>query len=281
MTSPVTIRPMRRADLDIALDWAKTEGWNPGLDDAEAFYAADPTGFLMGWDGDRPVSSISVVKSGADFGFLGLYIVHPDYRGFGHGKAIWDAGIASLRGRTIGLDGVVAQQENYRRSGFVFAHKTIRFGGKAQLGAAPLAIQQIGPKNIGAVMVYDSGHYPGVRQSFLQHWLTTSRNRRALVWSENGIVRGYAVMRKSVDGHKIGPLFADDSEIAAGLLAALGAGLGEENIYLDVPEPNRKAVELAEAIGLKPVFETARMYLGPPPPTPLHRIFGSTTLELG
>ena len=39
--SALAIRPMRRADLDIAIDWAAAEGWNPGLDDAEAFLAAD------------------------------------------------------------------------------------------------------------------------------------------------------------------------------------------------------------------------------------------------
>src|SRR5688572_23148041 len=101
-----SIRVMTRDDLDRALGWAKEEGWNPGLDDATAFHAADPTGFLMGYLDDEPVSSISVVKYGGSFAFLGLYIVRPAFRGRGFGKAIWDAGIASAGARTIGLDGV-------------------------------------------------------------------------------------------------------------------------------------------------------------------------------
>ncbi len=32
--------------LRMALDWARLEGWNPGLEDAAAFYAADSQGFL-------------------------------------------------------------------------------------------------------------------------------------------------------------------------------------------------------------------------------------------
>ena len=123
------IRPMSRADLEAALGWARDEGWNPGLDDAGPFHAQDPSGFLMGWLGTVRVGCISVVKYGADFAFLGLYIVHPAHRGKGYGKAIWDAGIASAAGRTIGLDGVPAQQDNYRKSGFEFAHRSARWGG--------------------------------------------------------------------------------------------------------------------------------------------------------
>ena len=116
--SALAIRPMRRADLDIAIDWAAAEGWNPGLDDADAFLAADPQGFLMGWLGDEPVACISVVAYGAAYGFLGFYICRPEFRGQGHGWALWQAGIARLGDRTIGLDGVVEQQANYARSGF-------------------------------------------------------------------------------------------------------------------------------------------------------------------
>jgi hypothetical protein len=57
----LSIKPMSRADLDAALSWARDEGWNPGLDDAGAFYAQDPGGFLMGWLGTVRVGCISVV----------------------------------------------------------------------------------------------------------------------------------------------------------------------------------------------------------------------------
>jgi hypothetical protein len=64
------------------------------------------------------------------------------------------------------------------------------------------------------------------------------------------------------------------------VLDALIAGVGEE-VFLDVPEPNRDAAALARSRGLAPVFETARMYTGPVRDTAIHRIFGVTTFELG
>ncbi len=112
MTERPEIRTASAEEFATAVDWAAAEGWNPGLDDLAASHAADPGGFLMGFDGDEPVSSISVVRYGDDFGFLGFYIVRPDWRGRGIGLDIWNAGMARLEGRTVGLDGVVAQQEN-------------------------------------------------------------------------------------------------------------------------------------------------------------------------
>jgi hypothetical protein len=40
------IKTMSRKELDIAVDWARQEGWNPGLYDADAFYAQDPNPIL-------------------------------------------------------------------------------------------------------------------------------------------------------------------------------------------------------------------------------------------
>lgn len=126
---------MTRPEIDVAVDWAAAQGWNPGLHDANCFYVADPGGFLVGLLGDEPVATISVVKYGASFGFLGFYIVKPEHRGQGYGIRIWNAGLACLEGRVVGLDGVVDQQENYGKSGFVAAHRNIRYQG-AGIGPA-------------------------------------------------------------------------------------------------------------------------------------------------
>ena len=77
---------------------------------------------------------ISAVRYGSGFGFIGFYIVRPNFRGQGYGLQIWNAAMARLAGRTIGLDGVVAQQDNYRKSGFVLAWNNARFEG---LGGGP------------------------------------------------------------------------------------------------------------------------------------------------
>jgi len=89
------------------------------------------------------------------------------------------------------------------------------------------------------------------------------------------------VIRPCRQGFKIGPLVADDRAVAEAVLDALIAAVGGGEVFLDVPEPNREAVALAQSRGLAPVFETARMYTGAVRAVAIHRIFGVTTFELG
>jgi hypothetical protein len=68
--------------------------------------------------------------------------------------------------------------------------------------------------------------------------------------------------------------------LVAGLAAATGTGASVE-VALDVPEPNAAAVALAEQYGMKPSFETARMYTGPVRTIDLPTVYGITSFELG
>jgi ribosomal protein S18 acetylase RimI-like enzyme len=120
---------MRPQEIALALDWAAAEGWNPGLADAACFASVDPDGFLLGAIAGMPAATISVVNYDERFAFLGFYIVRSDLRGRGCGKQMWRSGIEHAGARTIGLDGVLAQQENYERSGFVLAYRNVRYAG--------------------------------------------------------------------------------------------------------------------------------------------------------
>jgi GNAT superfamily N-acetyltransferase len=93
-------------------EWAADEGWDPGQADRGPFFAQDPDGFYLGRFDGEPVSAVSVVHYGHDYAFLGFYLVRPDLRGRGFGLATWTAALAGAGTRTIGLDGVVAQQDN-------------------------------------------------------------------------------------------------------------------------------------------------------------------------
>ncbi|HEX2135305.1 MAG TPA: GNAT family N-acetyltransferase [Microvirga sp.] len=275
------VRTMSRDELDLAVDWAAREGWNPGLGDAACFYAADAEGFLIGRLGPEPVGCISVVRYGRDFGFLGFYIVTPERRGCGYGYRLWQAGLQRLEGRTVGLDGVVAQQDNYRRSGFVLAHRNVRFGGEPRCERpSDPRLTPIRSEMLDELIRYDRSFFPASRDSFLRCWLQP-QGREGVALIEDGSVRGYGVVRVCRTGFKIGPLFAESADRADLLFRALAAGTDGGPLFLDCPEPNRSATALAARYGLSPVFETARMYRGVAPDLPLMRIYGITTFELG
>lgn len=283
MVPGLLCRPMRGAELDLALDWAAAEGWNPGLSDAAAFRAADPEGFWLAELAGEPVASLSVVRYGPAFGFLGFYICRPGHRGRGIGLALWQAGMAHLGARCVGLDGVVAQQANYRRSGFVLAHRNIRYGAAApRPPAMPAGVEVVEAVTLpfAAIAAEDRRCFEAPREAFLRAWLTLP-GHVALAARRAGRLAGHAVLRPCREGSKIGPLFAEGPEAAAALFAALLARAPPGPVFLDVPEPNDAARAMAEAAGMAPVFETARMYRGTPPPTEAARVYGVTSFELG
>ena len=279
--SDLQIRHLRPEEITLAVDWAAAEGWNPGLSDAACFAAPDAQGFFVGEIDGEPVATVSCVNYDDRFAFLGFYIVRERLRGRGHGLRIWNAAIAHAGARVIGLDGVVAQQDNYRKSGFQLAYANIRYGGIVAVpGKPPADVVALDTIPFALVEADDATVFPARRSAFLRAWITTSGHvGRALV--RDGKLAAWGVMRPCRTGCKIGPLVADDRAAAETIVRALLASADIGDVFLDVPAVNREAIALAEALGLKPVLETARMYTGPIPPLRIDRVFGVTSFELG
>jgi ribosomal protein S18 acetylase RimI-like enzyme len=276
------IRQMHRHELDLVLDWAAAEGWNPGLNDAGCFYTTDPGGFLIGTVDGKPVASIFAVKYGKTFAFIGGYIVRPAFRGLGYGIMLWNAAIAGLGVRNIGLDGVLAQQSNYAKSGFHLAHRNVRYEGEGS--GRPVLGDDIVPLSslsFDEVCRYDRAFFAEERVQFLQCWIDQPRHIAAGILDTQGPA-GYAVLRPCRSGYKIGPLFADTPALAERLFVSLQGQvpLGAP-VFLDVPEQNTAAVALATRHQLRACFETARMYTQGAPDLCMSRQYGITTFELG
>ncbi|MCP3926141.1 MAG: GNAT family N-acetyltransferase [Desulfobacterales bacterium] len=276
------IREMTRDDIDIAIEWAATEGWNPGLHDADSFYGTDPKGFLIGELNNEPIATISAVKYGDTFGFIGFYIVKPEYRDKGYGIQIWNAAMEYLKGRNIGLDGVVDQQENYKKSGFKLAYRNIRYEGVGDKQPT-CDFDTVNLSSLPFEMIdsYDRLLFPANRSKFIKLWINQS-GCNALGIMHEGKLAGYGVIRMCRTGYKIGPLFANGSELAESLFLKLSASVPSlEPVYFDVPETNQEALAMAERYNMKVVFETARMYTAGNPDVPKEKIYGVTSFELG
>jgi GNAT superfamily N-acetyltransferase len=278
--SDLQIRNLRPEEIALAVDWAAAEGWNPGLSDAACFALPDAQGFFVGEIDGEPVAAVSCVNYDDRFAFLGFYIVRAGFRGAGHGLRIWNAAIAHARPRVIGLDGVVAQQHNYRKSGFQLAYANIRYGGIVAAAPAPADVIALDQVPFALIEADDATVFPAARSAFLRAWIATSGHvGRALM--RDGKLAAWGVIRPCRSGCKIGPLVADDRAAAMAIVQALLAGAGGGEVFLDVPAVNREAIALAEELALNPVFETARMYTGAIAPLRIDRVFGVTSFELG
>lgn len=271
-------RTVSLSELETVLDWAAEEGWNPGLDDAAAFHAADPQGFFVALEDDTPVAAISVVNHSDDFAFLGLYLVRPGWRGRGLGFGLWHTAIAHAGSRTIGLDGVEDQQANYARSGFAHAGGTTRYGGRAMARRDPM-IRTATEREIPALISLEASASGWPKPAYLAAWLRGTETRQTFLLEDNAGIAGFATIRRCRSGAKIGPLVCKDAEAARRLIEHGAAALNAD-IMIDVPSTSTDLDALCREFGFTPGFRTARMYRGKAPAT-RHPCYGVTSLELG
>lgn len=291
-TVPLQIRHMARHELDATVQWAANEGWNPGLHDADLFWATDPDAFMAAELDGEMIGGGSIVSYEGVCGAMGFFIVHPQFRGRGLGRQLWIARRDRLIQRLqaparIEMDGVFAMQNFYAKGGFEFLHRDLRF----QAISPTLASARTARAKTGTVVDlsrvafaeichYDQSVFLAPRANFLQRWITQP-DCRALGAMAHGRLVGYAVARACREGYKIGPLFANDPAIADQIFQALLSRLPNQQLQIDVPEPNLAGVKMVKSQGFTEVFGCARMALGPPLPRPVPNIFGVTTFELG
>lgn len=266
-----------------ALGWAAAEGWNPGLHDAEPFFAADPGGHL-GLEVDGAVVVVaSVVRWSEDYAFGGLFIADPAVRGTGYGFTLLRDALTFAGGRTIGIDAVLEQEPLYARNGAVPAYTTTRWCRDAPLLGVP-ADRSTGTVDartlpVADLVAFEQDCVVGDRTTFLTAWRNSPGSvARAVL--HDGELRGWGLRRPCVEGHKVGPLFALDDATADALWIDLTAA-ADGPVYLDAPDPNPIARALTARHALRPGFTTRRMYFGPPPDLDLDPVVGVTTLELG
>jgi hypothetical protein len=267
---------MAESELALALDWAAAEGWNPGLSDAHSFYAADPKGFFLGELDGAPIGCVSAIAYDQEYGFLGFYIVRPPYRGRGFGMQLWDAAMAYRPGA---MWASTASSPNKKTTGNQALRSPIATSAIKARAATPGLID-LSSVAFDEIARYDRTVFPADRADFLHRWIRQPQGAALAVRSKQRL-EGYGVLRACRRGFKIGPLFADDPQIADALFQGLAARAAGQPIFLDAPAANPAAIGLAKRHGMAPVFETARMYTKEPPTVRLDRCFGVTTFELG
>lgn len=290
MSNEPVIRTMTRSEVNELVTWAAREGWNPGLHDADMFWATDPEAFIAAELDGALIGGGAITSYNGDFGFMGLFIVRPEYRGRGLGNTLWHARrdrlLKRLRPRsTIGLDGVFEMQDYYAKGGFAFSHRNLRY--RAEISDDPptfpdkdRSIVPLAAVPFEQLLDYDRACFPASRPTFLRAWISQP-DALALGCVRDGRLSGYGVVRRCREGCKVGPLFADDTLAAESLYKHLAGFAVGGPLFVDSPENNPAAIKFVQRHQMTEVFGCARMYLGPFPVLANERIFGITTFELG
>ncbi|MCH1494275.1 MAG: GNAT family N-acetyltransferase [Rubripirellula sp.] len=286
------LRKLAYPELEKLVSWAREEGWEPGVNDAQQFWAYDPEGFLACEEGGQFAGGGAIIRHSDEYGFMGLFIVAAQHRGHGLGRKLWLHRRDTLLERlapngAIGLDGVDAMVPFYAAGGFVQATRHRRFclrqpGERAVMASSAVPLSGISDEALSGL---DRQCFPADRTTFLRRW-SEQASAKALAIKNGEQVLGFGVIRRCTSGWRIGPLFAESVQVADALFNSLSESVKDDSpddlpIFVDVPDANQEGIKWVIDQGLEEVFGCERMYYGKPPEIAHHKIFGVTTLEIG
>ena len=295
-----TIRLMTETDLPIVSHWAQQEGFCPGIGDVGIYCDTDRTGVWVGVLDEQPVGCIAGIRYDQNYGFIGMFIVDPAFRGQGYGVALWQHAMKYLEGiACVGLEAALDRVNDYATWGFKHAYYTRRYALPSAARQAcirplnatdlPPSFQLISGNEVSEeeVQNYDARHEVTPRPLFLHEWLQRPEGKVMVVLDEKGFCQGYGRIRPCLlmndtipKGWRIGPLLADQSEFAGAILDTLLSDR-EGPVLIDLPAINNIAISLLEERGFELQLLNVRMYKGHPPLIPLQDIYGLACLELG
>jgi len=267
MTPPLRLRLMRRSDLPFADTVRALAGWNQTLDDWQRLLAHEPQGcFLADWNG-APAGTATTTVYGQDLAWIGMVLVHPDYRRRGVGKALLEQCIEYLRGlgvRCIKLDATPLGKKVYDGLGFDDEWTLTRWV-HTKLRPRPAwsdpRIRSWREDDGRLIDQLDTVAFGVSRRRFVQ--AMAQQNRHALVLeSQAGRTVGYALSRAGTQARYLGPVVAESAEAGLRLVEALLAHTAGETIFWDIPDPNAAAAEWASRQGFNVQRSLTRMYLG-------------------
>ena len=272
-------------------------GLKPGALDHVSYYAADETGHFVGELYEKIISCLSVVKYTNEYAFVSQYIVDKPYRGKGYGLLTWKYALSSLPDEcNCALDAVMGMASTYIRSGFKPEWNVKRVIFRVTQECSFVNIDTIKPADqvpFSEILQYDTSVHVYARPAFLQKWISASNCLSYAAVNQQGSVVGYTVVRSALrkeDGWIVGPLFANNSQIARSLYQAVMEGVAAKDpdafIAIDVPHgtgchPESLNIATVELSGVTEV-ELVRMYTkGVPPSLALQKVFGQTALGVG
>ncbi len=255
-------------DVHQMMEWAAQEGWNPGIDDAEAFWSADKSGFFIARVADEMVAAISVVNHDEQMAFLGLYLCKPEFRGQGIGFGLWNHALQHADTRCVGLDGVAAQEANYVKSGFVRQGTVTRLEGKCPQAVQGNTRMVDVTRDYERLAQLDAQAIGYTRPQFLSQWVGAEvPTRQTVVVEHAGSVEGFATVRMCHDGVKIGPIVARDDQDAMALLTAASGVFDTQKVIVDLPDNQTELMNILCGLGFINTFQTAHMFRGQAPET--------------
>ena len=251
---------MTAADIPAGMRLCRAAGWNQLEDDWQIFLHSGG-GFLAERD-DRTVGSVAFVQYG-DFAWIAMMLVDPEERRSGVGTQLMEAVLSALSDvRCVGLDASLMGEPLYRRFGLVSAYNLVRM--KMTIDTAKFSTPS-GParpmtrQDLVGVLSRDREIFGADRSHLLASFLERAPECAWIV-NADGELRGYTLGRPGRLYYQLGPVVADDPEIARSLVAHSLSHLDGKRFALDAPRLDGAWIAWLKSVGFAEDRPFIRMF---------------------
>ena len=277
------IRPMRAEEIPFGLELCRIAGWNQLVADWERLLALDPEGVFIAEEQGTPCGTASAVRYGTRLSWIGMVLVHPDFRRRGIGSALMAHCIQYLQQHgveSIKLDATDQGRPVYLKLGFRDERPCYRMTGARPDGLpSHPEVRPIAPGDWPKIAEMDRAAFDADRLPLLR--ILHGEGPSAVI-ERGGELQAYGFARLGFNASYLGPLVSrnpDDARaVAETLLAALPAG----SVYWDILPDNAASLALVESYGFQVIRQLTRMVLGASTGSDgVAQIYGAARFELG
>jgi len=265
----VLVRRMSGDDLPAADRLRELAGWNQTLEDWRLVLSLEPEGCFVAVRGGDVIGTVTTTTYGKALAWIGMMLVHPDYRRRGVGTLLMHQALEHLRTsgvRCVRLDATPAGRPIYQKLGFESEWSLMRHERPAGSGPVPAEIAAVKVRDLSeedwsAVAQIDAEGFGVSRERLLRR--LAERSRHALVGEAQRRAVGLGLLRSGMKADYLGPITCANADALPPLVSALLQRAGNRTVFWDVPDENEIAAAAARRFGFRPVRPLTRMRLGP------------------
>lgn len=264
----VTLRPMTAADIPAGMALKNSAGWNQSVRDWRMIFNASQGGSYVAVIDKSVIGTITTITYSNRFSWLGMLLVTPEYRRQGIGTMLMKSAIYYAKDYgAIFLDATPAGVPLYRSLGFVALSTLIRMERQGNAGMVVPSFAQplISANTLQAVCTYDEPIFGADRCSILIALFYDAPHYGFVAPSHpigHTAITGYCLGRCGSHFEQLGPIVADNVEIAQALVSTALKDYAHKNVIVDIPTANSQWMGWLEQQGFVKRREFTRMVLG-------------------
>ena len=249
------IRLLTQQDLEFAQSLRAIAGWNQTDQDWVRMLEYSPEGCFAYEQDGQPVATATTVCYSHELAWIGMILVHPDFRRRGIATFLLEHCLNYLLNQKqvqcVKLDASAEGQTIYEKLGFKEEYALSRWGGHSKQLSDCSAQKGTWPQE-----TLDHEAFGVNRQEYF-HKLSKD-SLHTLNWRT-----GFGMIRDGSIKKYLGPIIAKNQETGRALVTNLLNTIPSSTlIFWDIPEDNLPAVQLAEELNFRRDRSLLRMSIG-------------------